>query len=187
MKNDLKNQIINLRKKGLSYKKIRTELNCSIGIIYYHCRNAGLNDFNKLQMPTKKEIDNFQLLYDKYKSSIKVAQISGWSKATVLKYLKNKRTKLTDVERKKRNSQSVIEWRRRTKIKLIKYKGGKCEICGYNKCIDALEFHHKDPKQKDFNISKMGYGRKFEILLKEVDKCNLLCSNCHREIHCKKH
>ncbi|MEY4334993.1 MAG: phage FelixO1, partial [Bacteroidota bacterium] len=40
---------------------------------------------------------------------------------------------------------NVIAWRKRTKQKLVEHKGGCCEICGYNKCIEALEFHHKDP------------------------------------------
>ena len=43
----------------------------------------------------------------------------------------------------------------RLKIQCVEYKGGKCEICGYNKCIDALEFHHLDPSQKNFLLSKI--------------------------------
>ena len=70
---------------------------------------------------------------------------------------------------------------KKTKEKLIEYKGGKCQICGYNKCISALEFHHLDPSQKDFNIS--GGTKSFEKAKIEVDKCVLVCSNCHREIH----
>lgn len=73
--------------------------------------------------------------------------------------------------------------KRRTKEKLVEYKGGKCEICGYDKCIDALEFHHLNPKEKEFNISQSNYSKPFALLKKEVDKCILVCSNCHREIH----
>jgi hypothetical protein len=68
------------------------------------------------------------------------------------------------------------------KQKAIEYKGGKCELCNYNKCISALEFHHRNPKKKDFKISDYN-SPKFGILKKELDKCQLLCSNCHREIH----
>ena len=64
---------------------------------------------------------------------------------------------------------------------MIDYKGGKCQICGYNKCANALEFHHLDPTLKDFTIS--GGTRSFNSLKSEVDKCILVCSNCHREIH----
>ena len=75
--------------------------------------------------------------------------------------------------------------RRRDKIKqlAIEYKGSKCEICGYNKCIAALEFHHKDPAEKDFGISAKGYTRSWEAVKIELDKCILVCANCHRELH----
>lgn len=68
------------------------------------------------------------------------------------------------------------------KYRAVELKGGKCEICGYNKCIAALEFHHKDPSQKEFRLGD-GYGRTFEDFLKEVDKCMLICANCHAELH----
>jgi len=82
---------------------------------------------------------------------------------------------------KTRNA-SVIEWRRRKKLILIEYKGGKCERCGYDKYIGALDFHHKIPSEKDFSISNRNI-RSIEKYKKEVDKCILLCANCHREIH----
>lgn len=71
---------------------------------------------------------------------------------------------------------------RQEKQKMVDYKGGKCERCGYNKCIAALEFHHKDPTQKDFDISS-GPSFKMKKMKNELDKCNLLCSNCHKEFH----
>lgn len=75
--------------------------------------------------------------------------------------------------------------KRRDKIKqmALYYKGGKCEKCGYNKCISALEFHHLDSNEKDFSISSKGYTRSWESVKAELDKCILVCSNCHREIH----
>ncbi len=75
--------------------------------------------------------------------------------------------------------------KRRLKIKemSIAYLGGKCSICGYNKYIGALEFHHKDPNQKDFGIGEKGYTRSWEKIKIELDKCILVCANCHREIH----
>ena len=79
---------------------------------------------------------------------------------------------------KKRDTSS---YRREVKRKLIEYKGGKCQVCGYNRCQEALEFHHLDSSQKDFTIS--GGTKSFESLKPEVDKCILVCANCHREIH----
>lgn len=65
----------------------------------------------------------------------------------------------------------------------VDYAGGKCSMCGYNKCLSALEFHHLDSEEKEFGISqKLSYENK-EKILKEMEKCILVCSNCHREIH----
>lgn len=61
------------------------------------------------------------------------------------------------------------------------YKGGKCAICGYNRCLLALEFHHLDPLEKDFSISSRMTS--WKAIVKELDKCVLLCANCHREVH----
>jgi hypothetical protein len=81
------------------------------------------------------------------------------------------------------NSCSVVKYRQNIKKKALLYKGGKCEICGYNTCNEALEFHHKDPNQKDFGISHKGYVKSWEKVKIEIDKCVLLCANCHREVH----
>ena len=75
--------------------------------------------------------------------------------------------------------------KRRNKLKelAIEYKGGRCQCCGYNKCYRALEFHHIDPNEKDFGIGAKGYTKSWEAIKEELDKCVLVCSNCHREIH----
>lgn len=77
--------------------------------------------------------------------------------------------------------------KRLTKIKqaVVDYKGGKCFICGYNKCLHALEFHHNNPQEKDIKLNSRGIDRRksIESLKKELDKCTLLCANCHREAH----
>ena len=80
------------------------------------------------------------------------------------------------------HAQNITIKRRAIKEMLIDYKGGKCERCGYNKCNRALEFHHLNPQEKDFSISKH-INRNIEELKSEVDKCILLCSNCHAEVH----
>lgn len=68
------------------------------------------------------------------------------------------------------------------KEQAVAYKGGKCERCGYDKFIGALEFHHLNPTQKDFGIGDSN-TRSFEKMKIELDKCTLVCANCHREIH----
>lgn len=71
--------------------------------------------------------------------------------------------------------------KRKRKEQAVAYLGGKCSRCGYDVCITALEFHHKDPTEKEFTISKL--SRSFDKIKDELDKCVLLCSNCHREEH----
>jgi hypothetical protein len=83
---------------------------------------------------------------------------------------------------KSRNVERVVDWRRNAKQKLIAYKGGKCQMCGYDKdCPGAYDFHHRDPKTKSFGIGGLTIG--FAKLKKEVDKCDLICRRCHAEIH----
>lgn len=68
------------------------------------------------------------------------------------------------------------------KLMAIEYKGGKCQKCGYDKCPAAMEFHHRNPDNKEFDWTKIR-RKKWEMVLTELDKCDLLCANCHRETH----
>lgn len=134
----LKDQILELRVQGLSYKQIKDTLNCGKAIVSYHCRMNHLGG-------EKPEI-------------------------------------LTIEERKKRNYERVKTHRQKIKEKGVEYLGGKCELCGYSKSIWAFDFHHRDPAKKEFGICE--YSRlAWETVRKELDKCMLLCSNCHRELH----
>lgn len=72
------------------------------------------------------------------------------------------------------------------KLRAIKYKGGSCQMCGYSKCSDAFDFHHLNPENKDFSISQNGKTLGWNKIKKELDKCILLCANCHRETHSKR-
>jgi len=69
------------------------------------------------------------------------------------------------------------------KKRAIELRGGKCEKCGYNKCIEALQFHHRNPEEKSFGLSQSGNTRSWQEYLNEVMKCDLLCANCHAEEH----
>lgn len=68
------------------------------------------------------------------------------------------------------------------KLEAIKYKGGKCQKCGYDKCYAAFDFHHRNPNEKEFEWNQLRRQSK-EIFFRELDKCDLLCANCHREAH----
>ncbi len=82
------------------------------------------------------------------------------------------------------NSDRVKKWRRVTKQRMIESLGGKCAICGYNKCNDALEFHHVNPDEKEFEFGRSRANIKsWDALVVELRKCVLLCAICHREYH----
>lgn len=77
---------------------------------------------------------------------------------------------------------NVKKHRKKKMLKAIEYLGGKCSICGYNKCIEAYDFHHIDRRNKEADISDI-LCRAWRYVKKELNKCILLCSNCHRELH----
>lgn len=105
------------------------------------------------QCKTEKSIDDF------YKNGKKSR---SWCKSCLLDFQKDR-------------------WKSR-KIAAVELMGGSCRNCGYDKCYAALEFHHEDPQTKEFNWNKV-CKKSWEIITKELQKCVLLCSNCHRELH----
>jgi len=83
-----------------------------------------------------------------------------------------------------KNSESVKTWRKNSKVRMVESMGGCCQICGYNKSHNALEFHHINPNEKEMGLGGVrGNIVKWERIASELRKCILLCSNCHREIH----
>ena len=73
---------------------------------------------------------------------------------------------------------------KKQKERIDKYKLLKgCSVCGYNKCAEALDFHHNGDKK--FDIAKAINNMSFERIKKEMDKCEILCCRCHRELHAK--
>jgi 5-methylcytosine-specific restriction endonuclease McrA len=77
---------------------------------------------------------------------------------------------------------AVAKRRRSIKEKAIILKGGKCQICGYDRYPGGLDFHHLDPSTKTFGIGSGGHSRSWQRVLEELEKCILVCANCHREI-----
>ena len=68
------------------------------------------------------------------------------------------------------------------KKKAIEYKGGCCQRCGYNTYYGAIQFHHRDPTKKEVSWTKLRL-RSWEKITFELDKCDILCANCHAEVH----
>lgn len=97
-------------------------------------------------------------------------------------------SKYNSKTRKKARSVLTSQKRKRSRVnkqKCVNYLGGKCSVCGYNKSLFALTFHHKDKSLKSSDVSIMLTNMSFnnKKLIDELDKCELLCFNCHMEIH----
>lgn len=91
--------------------------------------------------------------------------------------------KRTYADRAEYMRKAVAKRRKKLREMARNYKGGKCMLCGYNRYQGALDFHHKNAKDKEFGISVRGLTRSWEKIKAEIDKCVLVCANCHREIH----
>jgi hypothetical protein len=87
---------------------------------------------------------------------------------------------------KKCRVNAVAKRRRKTKEKAVEYKDSKCFDCGLEtEYIEVYEFHHLDPSKKDFAIGHKGHTRSWQKTKLELDKCVMLCANCHRIRHAK--
>jgi hypothetical protein len=127
-------------------------------------------------------------------STRQIALELGCSEQTVLRHIhkfdlrmpfrpRGGRPKAVSPEQRRANNvRNVSVRRKRLRIQSIEYKGGKCQLCGYNRCNAALEFHHLDRGKKAFGLSMRGITRSWESIRREIEKCILVCANCHREV-----
>lgn len=70
------------------------------------------------------------------------------------------------------------------KLRIFLERGGKCEICGYNKNLSAIDFHHLDPSKKEFKVDIRSFSNNSKSKISiELEKCTMICANCHREQH----
>jgi DNA invertase Pin-like site-specific DNA recombinase len=177
--NETIDKIKSLRLELKTYKEILEIIDISEDNLIKICRELKLN---KGVNTKTRNLDKDLILktYLELKSLRDTAKVFGMDRSTIRKFIDDDKI-LIKREKTVSKSKAVIDYRRRVKKKLIEYKGGSCEKCGYNKSEHALHFHHLDPNQKDFTISGKSYS--FERMKYEVDKCILVCSNCHCEIH----
>lgn len=207
----MKEQILDLRNKGFSYKEIKETLGCSKGTISFHCSkmngHKNVVDKNtkketekrkkiaktktKIRRNTPKPIKLEKNLSELEKIIIELYSVNGLSTNMLadifnLKLKEVRQICYSNAKRKfcnKNPYEQIKNYRKKIKLTAILYKGSKCKKCGYNDNIAALDFHHLDLKEKDFGISASHVG--WDKLKKELDKCIILCSNCHREEHNK--
>lgn len=80
---------------------------------------------------------------------------------------------------KRCRSEAVARRRRTIKRQLVEEAGGACALCGYERWHGALQFHHVDAAVKEFHLAQGGYSRSIARSRAEMEKCVLLCANCH--------
>jgi predicted HNH restriction endonuclease len=119
----------------------------------------------------EKELDQF------YNS--KAGKYKKTSKCKVCLDIANKKW---DIANKERNSKYKYDRRQNIKKQLFDYLGGKCKICGLIDHMSCYDFHHVNPQEKEKEVSYIA-GYSLKRAMKEVEKCILLCSNCHRKLH----
>jgi DNA-binding transcriptional MerR regulator len=178
----IKTEILKLHNLGFSYTQIQKQLNCSRGTISHH-----LSSFIQEQKEIHKE--NKTTLINEIKSNLPQTKqdfdklYSDKLTSREIQFFYNSFYKKVNLGTTKDSIPKEYYSNKRYQIKkeLVDYKGGCCEICGYNKSLRALQFHHINPKEKDFNIG--GVTTLNESVKNELNKCILVCANCHSEIH----
>jgi hypothetical protein len=95
-------------------------------------------------------------------------------------------SRVYSAKNQRNRSKNRNEYRRKKiierKRKAVEYLGGSCSRCGYNKSLVALTFHHRNPEEKENTIGALR-EQSWDKLKEELDKCDLLCFNCHMELH----
>lgn len=177
MTQEIIDKIIELRQQGKTYKEIQDVTGCCKNTCIKYLKQTGNFDYKPIVDITPKLLEQIQKRYNEIGNIKKIAKEFGIS----YDRLRKSGIQLNKPVKTQEQINKQTRYSKKIKEQLIEYKGGKCEICGYNRYFGALEFHHLDPTKKDFGIS--GGTKSFEKLKPEVDKCILVCSNCHREIH----
>ena len=123
--------------------------------------------------------DQILKLRSEGKSYKQIVKLLGCSQGLVTVYCSKNGKSLHRARQARRR-----EYLRQTVYDLKMSRGGKCESCGYDKCMDALHFHHIDPSNKS-KESRHGLTKLSSIkkIMDEAAKCDLICANCHSEIH----
>ena len=154
-----------LVEQGLSVRQIAAELDRSFTTIRYWLRKCGLRTQPLTYTPAGDRRPD---------SVMRNCPTHGWT------------VHVRDAQGSVRcptcRSSRVVTHRRAVKAQLVAEAGGACVLCGYDRCLAALQFHHLDPEQKSFSLSRQGRTISLERARAEASKCVLLCGNCHVEV-----
>lgn len=200
-------ELIDLKKTN---KEIAIILEMSLGTLRRRIKDYGLNRFSqKERILTDIDKDKIINLYNSGLTCLEISNTLNIYRITISKHLKEagflikkrpnekqrkeyekiKKCEICEKEFKKRTKICMSCYtntrRYKIKIKMIEYKGGKCQKCtDGNLDISCYDFHHMDPSKKEFNLSGLNSAKiNWDKVKKELDKCLLLCSNCHRTEH----
>ena len=161
--------IIKLRKQGKSYKKIQKELGCSRSLVSKYCALVPNNDKIKAQNIVEEAQRRSQNAQERIGGLI--------SEKRTAELIRNYANKPKNGSSNRNRSLRLAR-----KMFILKPANYSCQICKYDKYWGNLALHHRDPREKDINISD-AKSIKLEILIKETKKCVVLCHNCHGEVH----
>ena len=143
-------EILKLKAEGKTYNQIKELTGCCKNTCIKYLKEYGEHNPIKIIQVTPELLEEIQKRYDEIGNIKKVAKEFHIS-TTRLRVL-GLQVKKPIKTQKELSDQT--RYAKRIKEQLVEYKGGKCERCGYNKSMRALEFHHLDPSEKDFGISK---------------------------------
>lgn len=167
--------IVRLKKnEKKTNKEIAKLLQCAKSTVSYYLKKHGLDEW-KIKKDVSKNIAEYYKTHT-VKQTAKKFKVC----ASTVKVHSNRKRIASTVSRKEQIKAAVITWRRKIKKRAVELLGGKCQNCGYSKCIRALQFHHINAIDKDFHIS--GKSISWHKMKMEIKKCLLVCANCHAEI-----
>jgi hypothetical protein len=164
-KGDLEKDVLEeLLSADLSLREIASRVDRSLGTVRYWMRRYGLK-----ARPHRHEVPD-----DCGREATLRCRRHGMTQFVLegRGYYRCKRCRMERVGRRRRTIKGT----------LVAEAGGKCVLCGYHRCQRALEFHHLDPRTKEFHLGYGGATRSLAKSRAEAGKCILLCANCHAEV-----
>ena len=162
-------QLVELIERGMSITEIAEAVRLSKATVRYWLRRHGLNTRATERLATERAARDaghadLTLICRRHGETRFVIEGSGYYRCCRCR------------------QDQVSEKRRRLKAVLVAEAGGSCVVCGYARCVSALQFHHLDRADKRMNVSAQGASLALRVLRGEAAKCVLLCANCHAEV-----
>ena len=166
-----KESLQNLADKGVSLRDMSSFFNMPLSTLSRRVKDFGIT-----------------LLKSKHGKTIAPVEEKACSKCKISKpkegfYTRKRNTSTLSSLCRVCNRENRNHRARSFKAECVEYKGGECQVCGYASSMAALDFHHIDPSKKSFAIGSCRKTKFNDDIEKELDKCALVCANCHRAIH----